>query len=248
MQALRSPERADELTFEIVFGCETLACSSPANSRSLHQQNVDAARRIRDHRLEQSCLAPVSPEIARIEHPLAVRLDQQGIGIERAVIDEIRRDPERPGLHRLAVRDEAGVGESVAVRDVTARCLQNVVRILADPDGDVRTDVPLQSVVVHVRMRNQNAEQTVVSLAETRDPRQQAFACGLVFGRVERQSDIEGEALALRLDLDAGPADFLRPPMDAKPHVPIPSKLYEAIYGCSATTGVPVPPFIAATN
>ena len=98
VQAFRLPERPDELAFKIVLGSEPFVRPRPSDGRTLYQQNVDIPRRVRDHCLEQLSFAPVSPKVARVEHLLAVGLDEQGVGVERAVIDEIGRDAERPRL------------------------------------------------------------------------------------------------------------------------------------------------------
>ena len=65
-------------------------------------------------------------------------------------------------------------------------------------------------------MRDHDTEQAVVELPEPRNLRQQLFLP--VVRRVERQADVERNALPLRLDLDASAADLLRAPMDAQPH------------------------------
>ena len=67
-------------------------------------------------------------------------------------------------------------------------------------------------------VRDHDAEQAVVPLAETRDLGEQGFSRLLVVGRIEGQADIEHQALPSCLDLDAGAADFPRASMDANPH------------------------------
>ncbi len=96
--------------------------------------------------------------------------------------------------------------------------LQHLVRSLANIHRGGRPDVPCQTVVVLVRVRNDHAQQVVVGLSKTRDARKQVFVPRV--RRVERQSDIKHDALSLRLDFDAGATDLLRPPMDADSHMP----------------------------
>ena len=78
-------KRLNEIPFEIVLGGESLLGAGAPDGRSLHQQYVDVGGRVCRQRLEQACLAPVSTEVAGVEHPLAVGLDQQRIGVEGAV-------------------------------------------------------------------------------------------------------------------------------------------------------------------
>ena len=61
-----------------------------------------------------------------------------------------------------------------------------------------------QAVVVHMRMRDHDAVQAVVRLPEPRNLGEQRFL--RFVGRVERQADIEHEALAPGLCFDAGAA------------------------------------------
>jgi hypothetical protein len=51
--------------------------------------------------LEDAALPSVPTEVARVEEPSSVRLDEERIGVERAVVVEVRRDvevAEREGL------------------------------------------------------------------------------------------------------------------------------------------------------
>ena len=130
MQAPGCPERFDEVPLQLRFTGVPLIRPVPPDGCPFHQQSIDVSRRVRDHRLEEASLAPVPPEVTGVEHSLAVCLDQQGVGIERAVIDQIRRHTERPDLQRCPVLDEARGSEGAAVADVAARRRQNAVRIL----------------------------------------------------------------------------------------------------------------------
>ena len=58
--------------------------------------------------------------------------------------------------------------------------------------------------MVLMGMRDHDAEQAVVRLPKPRDFGQQLFLP--LVGRVERQADVECDALTLRFDLDAGAA------------------------------------------
>ncbi len=218
MQARRFPECLDEGVFQIRFAGMRLVRPRPANRRSLHEEYVDVFRRAGDHCLEQRPLAPVPAKVTRVEHPLAVRLHQQRVGVECAVIDQIRGHPERSDVYRFPVFDEARRGQGLAASHIAACRTQHAVRRLTDIDRDVRPDLPCQTVVVRVRMRNDHAEQAVVPRAEAWNRRQQVRLRALIVGGVERKTDIQHQAPAVDLDLDAGAADFLRSPMDAQPH------------------------------
>ena len=65
------------------------------------------------------------PEVAGVEHPLAVRFQEQRVGIERAVVHQIRRNPERTDLNADTVSDESRRFECLPIRYVRARRLQN---------------------------------------------------------------------------------------------------------------------------
>ena len=172
MDARRLRDPLDELAFEVRLGGEALAGPRPPDRRSLHQEDVEVPRRAIDHSLEQRLLAPMGPKIARVEDPPAVGFDQQGVGVEGAVIDEIGRDAERPDLHRRPVGDEARVGEGVTARHIGARGRHDVVSRLADPDRDLWADISGEAVVVLMGMRDHHAEQAVVRLPEPRNLRQ----------------------------------------------------------------------------
>ena len=103
----------------------------------------------------------------------------------------------------------------MTARHISARGRHDVVRGLADPDRDFWADISGQAVMVLMGMRDHHAEQAVVGLPEPRNLRQQLFLP--VVRRVERQADVERNALPLRLDLDAGAADLFRAPMNAQP-------------------------------
>ena len=213
-------EGLGELPFEIGLGGESLARPRSPDRRSFHQEDIDIRGRILDHRLDQRRLAAVGAKVAGVVDALAIRLHEQGVGVEGAVIDEVGRDAEGPDLHRPAVMEETGIGESVALRNEGARRLQDVVRRLADMDRDLRADVPGQTVVVGMGVRDHHAQQAVVRLPEAGDPREQAFI-HIPIGvnrRVEGHTDIEDDPLPLRLDLDAGAADLPGASMDSDSH------------------------------
>ena len=66
--------------------------------------------------------------------------------------------------------------------------------------------------MILVGVRDHDAEQAVVRLPKPRDIGQQLFLSFV--RRVERQADVERDALTLGLDLDAGAADLLGAPVD----------------------------------
>ena len=76
--------------------------------------------------------------------------------------------------------------------------------------------MPVQPIVVQVRMRDHNPQQTVVRVTETGDLRKQAF---MSFIRcIERKADIQGETFPLCLNLNARAANLLCPPMYTDSH------------------------------
>ena len=115
MRAPRPPKRLDELPLQVPFAHESLALRLPSDVGPLHQQDVDVPGRIGDG--------------------LSVRIDQQGVGIERAVVDQMGSHAERSDLHPRPVLDEARSGERAAVPDVRGRRRHDPVRRLADVAG-----------------------------------------------------------------------------------------------------------------
>ena len=77
--------------------------------------------------------------------------------------------------------------------------------------------------MVHMAVRDDDAQKARVRLPEARKVREQPFL--RLVRRIERQADIEREAPARSLDLDACAADLLRAPVDAEPHRPSPLRL-----------------------
>ena len=131
---------------------------------------------------------------------------------------EIRSDAERADLDgHPAVLEESRIRKCVAIRNVAACCAKNVVRFLPDVDRNLGADVPGQAVMVSVRVRNEDGQQTVVTVAEPGNFRKQALV-PLVRG-VKRKTDIERNALGSRLNLDARTADLLCSAVDANVHV-----------------------------
>ena len=63
---------------------------------------MDVGRGVRHHSFEERCLAAVAAEVAAVEEAIASRLNQEGVRIERRVIDEVGRDLERADGNRLA--------------------------------------------------------------------------------------------------------------------------------------------------
>ena len=83
--------------------------------------------------LEKCRLAAVSAQIAAVEEPATVGLDEQRVGVEGAVVDEERRDGERPDLDRLAIGEEAAGSRSrprgvkkAASRRIRERCRTHI--------------------------------------------------------------------------------------------------------------------------
>ena len=76
--------------------------------RPLHEQHVDVARRVAEQLREDGRLSPVGTDVPRVKKPPAVRLDEEGIGVEGAVVVQVGRDGERANRERLPVTQEPG--------------------------------------------------------------------------------------------------------------------------------------------
>ena len=77
-----------------------------------------------------------------------------------------------------------------------------------DVNGNLGPYVPGETIVILMRVRNDHSEQAAVRCPEPVYGRKQVFVA--IVGSVEREADIEHDALSSRFHLDAGPANFLR--------------------------------------
>jgi hypothetical protein len=71
-----------------------------------------------------------------------VRLDQQRIGVESGVVDQVRRQPECPERERSAIREEATRLTECPNPAEEARLLRNARGALADIDRTVGSTPP----------------------------------------------------------------------------------------------------------
>ena len=70
----------------------------------------------------------VHTKIARVAQAAAVGLHEQRVRVERAVVHQQRRDPERSDLERALVTVEARILEPVSVGHVPGRRLEDAVQ------------------------------------------------------------------------------------------------------------------------
>ena len=117
----------------------------------------------------------MASKVAGIKHPLVLGLHEQGIGIEGAVVHEVRRNPKGPDFDRLPVAQESRVGKGLASWHVAAGCREDVVRGLTDVHRHFGTDEFGQSEVVEVRMGEEHPQQAIVGVSEARNVRQQVL-------------------------------------------------------------------------
>ena len=74
-----------------------------ADVRALHDQDVHVLRRLGDQPFEQRGLAAVAAQVTGVEHAATAGVDLERVGVERAVIHQVRRDRERADHQRNAV-------------------------------------------------------------------------------------------------------------------------------------------------
>jgi hypothetical protein len=84
-------------------GSALAAIGVGAHVGALHEQDVDARRWPMHELLEQPSFASMRTDVTCVEEPPAVSLDEKGVRIERRVVVEERRDPERAELEGAAL-------------------------------------------------------------------------------------------------------------------------------------------------
>ena len=138
---------------------------------SFHQHRVDARRRIREQRLEQPRLSAMRTNVARVEDPPPVALDQHRVGIERGVIVEERRDRERSDRERSTIAEEARRRDLRPSRGEEASGINDGGGLTADEHWNIGIDATEQPVVIEVWVRDQQAVKRRVGRDEARDRR-----------------------------------------------------------------------------
>ena len=91
--------------------------------------------------------------------------------------------------------------------------LDDLTSGISHVDGNIFGDLSQQTVVIRVRMRNEDAEQAVVRRGQPADVgnRGDGFA-------LQWQTDIENNSLSLRLDLDAISTNLVTAPVYPTTH------------------------------
>ena len=74
---------------------------------ALHEKHVYVRGRLPEQLLENSCFAAVTADVARVEETPTVGFDKERVGVERRMVVEVWRDPQRTDLKVFAVPQEA---------------------------------------------------------------------------------------------------------------------------------------------
>ena len=74
---------------------------------ALHEKHVYVRGRLPEQLLEDSCLAAVTADVARVEETPTVGSDEERVGVERRMVVEVWRDLERADLQVFPVPQEA---------------------------------------------------------------------------------------------------------------------------------------------
>ena len=154
---------------------------------------------------------PAAFEAAPWREPERVRLS--GLVGDQARADRAaagrRGEPE-------VVDEESGTNKLEPGRRKEGRLRQDASRALPDPDRHRSRHLREHSEVIEVRVRDQDAEQARVALADQpRDIRQRNLCTR---ARRDRPAQVEHDPHALGLELDAVAANFFAPAVDPDPH------------------------------
>ena len=84
-------------------------------------------------------IVAVRADVAGVQKPLSSGLYEQGVGVERTVVHQIRRDAKRSELKRVAVMQESGERKPSAARREERRFGEHSMRGLAHVDRGQRT-------------------------------------------------------------------------------------------------------------
>ena len=169
-------------------------------------------------------------QVARIQHPLAARLNQERHAVEGRVIHRIGRDREvadddgLPGFHEpLVFTRHPALGRE----DGTGQ--QHLAGALGHEHRDVRVRVTQQAAVIRVRVREKDrvhlapgGEQAVHDGGQSLWDGFATLQPGLGLLRlghvVQRQPDINDDTRRGRGNLHAAPADLLAAPVNDELH------------------------------
>ena len=208
---------SDARGFDLCFGQRRLLVRHilvGTDVRPFHQEHVDVGRRVAQQLLEDAALPPVAAEVARVEEASSVRLHQQRVRVEGAVIVEVGRDPEVADRERLTMDEEPvrGGRESAGPE---GGLRQDPMGRLAHEDRDPGRDLVYQSPVILMRVGDDDGERRIARRFGS--DRRVRHGGGVV--AIERHAQVEDERLAGgAAHLDAAPADLMRPAMDPRPH------------------------------
>ncbi len=171
-----------------------------ADVGALQQQRVDICGRPPEESFHQAGLAPMCSQVPGVLESTAPCFDQDCVGIERAVVHQVRSHREGPKLHRPTVAQVSSGTEIRASRREEKRLFENALGRLSDVQRDRRVNARCQAVVVRMAMGDDDAEQRGVVGLQSRD---RGEGHVLLEGRVKWEAYIEHQASAVMLELDA---------------------------------------------
>ena len=150
----------------------------------------------------------MKPQVARVKHPAALRLDQEGHGVVNRVIDRIGRHLKWPDSYGLTghqdpstgLRHAGLTGKKTPGQDHLARALAHPHRHL----GPARRD---ESVVVGMGMAKEQAiHRRALPIEQPGNGRWRIPAPGI---GIKRQTGIKHDAGGTRCYFDAGSANLV---------------------------------------
>ena len=166
---------------------------------------------------DQFRLAAMPAEIAGIEQPPPICLDQKSIGVEGGVIGELWRDAERPDLEGHPVGEcPDDTGNLQRSHEGRRRC-DDGPGMLSHEHRDLWVGFSQEPHVVAMAVTEDHGKRSIVFTSfETRDGGQEVG--GGNFGG-EREPEVNDNCPALGLELDAVSADLGGAAMNSEPHV-----------------------------
>jgi len=208
----RVPHQLRHLRNQVFFRRAILV--GPAQHRSFHQQHVDVHGRTAQEGLEELGLTAVGPKVAAVEQPLAVGLDQDGIGVVGRMVHQERRQPERADVDRLSVDQVRHLLKGWAPGNERPGRLQDPMRRLPHEEPHAPAQSGCQAVMVGMPMGDDNAHEGCIRPVKALHGWQRHVLRPI---GVQGQADVQDKPFAMALQLDASSANLVRPAMDADP-------------------------------
>jgi hypothetical protein len=143
--------------FEFAFGLAGRGFIISTYRGAFDQEHIHIFGWIGNQSIKQFAFPSMPTEITRVEKTLPVGFDENRIGVESGMVDQIGSDPERADWNWLSVFQMQNPVERQLARNELACSLKNSPSRLTDQELRPRRKAVCQTIVIRVRMRYQDA-------------------------------------------------------------------------------------------